>query len=117
MRIIQKISLVLAIFIAFLIFYLSSLTFPQSSSSSASYPSFLYHFAIFFFLSSFLLLAVSERFDVFTFSFIILLSLLYASLDELHQHFVPGRAMNVVDLMVNFLGLLSGGVVVGFFRR
>jgi len=33
---------------------------------------------------------------------------LYAITDEIHQYFVPGRAMQIEDLLVDFSGLLFG---------
>ena len=32
----------------------------------------------------------------------------YALSDEIHQFFVPGRAFQLIDLTVNFFGILSG---------
>lgn len=34
--------------------------------------------------------------------------LFYAVLDELHQHFVPGRSMSVLDVSLDFGGVLCG---------
>jgi len=33
---------------------------------------------------------------------------LYAATDELHQYFVPGREMDIVDWLFDFLGSASG---------
>lgn len=34
--------------------------------------------------------------------------LLFALVDELHQKFIPGRDVEIIDLGVNFVGILSG---------
>ncbi len=38
----------------------------------------------------------------------VLLSMLYALSDETHQLFVPGRAFQVVDLIIDFIGSITG---------
>jgi VanZ family protein len=39
---------------------------------------------------------------------VILISMLFALSDEIHQLFVPGRAFQVIDLFIDFLGSLFG---------
>jgi VanZ family protein len=45
---------------------------------------------------------------------VILISMLFALSDEIHQLFVPGRAFQVVDLLIDLLGVLCG---VYLYRR
>lgn len=40
--------------------------------------------------------------------FSVLLAMLYALSDEIHQIFVPGRTFQVIDLVIDFLGILFG---------
>lgn len=118
MHLSQKISLGAAFFIAILILILSSMPFPSSPYKTFSYTSFVYHFGIFFFLSSFLLLAVFDsRLYGLLFFLVLVIVFFYAGLDELHQQFVLGRATTFTDLLTNFAGVLGGGVVVRIFRR
>ena len=42
---------------------------------------------------------------------------LYAATDELHQYFVPGRAMRFYDVAIDSLGVLSGIGIVLFICR
>lgn len=42
---------------------------------------------------------------------------LYAISDEIHQLFVPGRAFEVKDIVIDCAGFLLGVVVVGAMRR
>ncbi len=39
---------------------------------------------------------------------VVIIAMLYALSDETHQLFVPGRAFQVIDLVVDFLGVLGG---------
>lgn len=42
------------------------------------------------------------------------LGVVYAATDELHQHFVPGRDGNLVDVAIDALGLAAGAAL---YRR
>ena len=42
---------------------------------------------------------------------VILLCLIYAIFDEIHQHFVPGRSSSIVDLLVDSFGIVLGSVI------
>ena len=68
------------------------------------------HSTIFFILSVLvsmsLLLGDTKRSRVLFIS--IALSLLYAFMDEFHQFFVPGRASEMADIMLDMLGILLG---------
>jgi VanZ family protein len=39
---------------------------------------------------------------------LLLMTMAFALSDEIHQLFVPGRAFQVIDLIIDFLGLLFG---------
>lgn len=39
---------------------------------------------------------------------VLILAMVYALSDEIHQLFVPGRAFQVVDLMIDLLGSIAG---------
>lgn len=41
----------------------------------------------------------------------VLCSFLYACTDELHQHFVPGRSAQLIDLIVDTVGALFGTII------
>lgn len=47
----------------------------------------------------------------------LLICLLYAISDEIHQIFVPGRAGRWYDVMIDFLGSLTGAVLSVLFLR
>ena len=43
---------------------------------------------------------------------VLLISLIYAGLDELHQYFVPGRSCSLGDFWIDSTGILLGFLVV-----
>ncbi len=50
-----------------------------------------------------------KRSPILTLFFSVMLSgILFAISDEVHQHFIPGREMDLVDLCLDALGLLAG---------
>ena len=68
------------------------------------------HFAIFFTLGSVCLFAMNT-YNVSTkrkFIVSLLIPLLYAISDEIHQLFVPGRAGQIRDVLIDFTGAASG---------
>ena len=40
---------------------------------------------------------------------------LYAATDEIHQYFVPGRVMDIVDWLFDFLGSVFGAILYKLF--
>ena len=91
--------------IAGVIFYVSSLTFPPGKPVFNIFP-IIYHFLAFFWLAFFLSLALvrGKRTDFMVIA--ILIAVMYAVSDEFHQLFVPGRACDFKDFLVD-----SGGII------
>ena len=86
-----------------LIFYFSSRTSENIMIASAK-PSFIYHMLEYFVLS-FLLFRAFKGYNVKNaFLLSILFSTFYGVTDEIHQLFVPGRAFEIKDLFIDFLG-------------
>lgn len=46
-----------------------------------------------------------------------LLSLVYASSDEIHQAFVPTRGPSVIDVGIDTLGIIFGDIVYRMYKR
>lgn len=112
----KKLSIILTIIIAGLIFYVSTITFEASSGKSTSILSIAYHFGIFFLFSLFLLITIkgeneTEKKHILI---VLLISLAYAGLDEFHQMFVFGRNSSIKDVIIDFLGSL---VAVSFYEE
>ncbi len=72
------------------------------------------HFSIYTVLSIFISLSLSTyaRFKSRYWACSVLISMLYAITDELHQYFVPGRACQLKDVIIDTCGALLGAVFV-----
>lgn len=51
-----------------------------------------------------------------TMPFAVFVTVLFGLLDEIHQAFVPGRSSEVLDLVADFVGALSGALLSGVLR-
>ena len=97
-------SWLVTIIIAILNFYISSLTF--APGKGGGYLSYIYHFTAFSYLTLFLLISLSggKRSNLIFLS--VMLTIIYGIIDEIHQHFVPGRYSSFNDILINSLGIL-----------
>ena len=70
----------------------------------------LAHFVLYLILGVLLLNALNynKQKRNANFVFALLISFIYAITDEIHQVFVPGRAFQIYDLLIDFLGSLIG---------
>ncbi len=70
----------------------------------------LAHFAIYLVLGVLLLNALNqnETDDRVNFALALLISLLYAISDEIHQMYVPGRVGQIYDVLIDFVGSIIG---------
>lgn len=69
---------------------------------------YLAHFGVFFILGGFFIIWKSDEQGSFSFRrniCFVLGLLVFASLDEIHQIWIPGRSFNPLDLIYNTLGL------------
>jgi VanZ family protein len=105
MKTFQKIFLFLALIAGVFIFYISSLSYTPNPFPTTSLISILYHFGIFFLFALFLTLGLGKNYF-----FLIILSGVYAGLDELHQYFVPNRVADIFDFGIDFSGIVFGVV-------
>ena len=71
------------------------------------------HFSLYFFMSMviYLFFAVLRRKYLFAGIISILICFMYASLDEFHQKFVPGRTPLVKDVMIDTSGAILGSIM------
>ena len=146
----QKICFIFALLVAIFIFYSSSLSFKTAPKQATSLNSIIFHFSVFFAFASFLFLAQTEfntsqqaatslslrlknpnhskLWEIFIFAnlkgenifLVLLISLIYAAFDEMHQYFVPGRFSDVFDVATDFLGSLTSVIfltILNYFRR
>lgn len=107
------VSWTITLAIAITIFYLSSKTFPQGTSTTSNL-SIIYHFFAFFFLALFLLISTLKgKLNQQIFFISIIIAILYGASDELHQYFVPGRHFSLFDILTNSAGILTASVIYG----
>lgn len=103
----HKISLIIAVLIAIAMFYISSLTFEDSSSGSGgSIKAVLYHIFAYFFLVLFLNFSLVKGENTKFMFIAILISIFYGVADEIHQYFVPGRYASLSDAGLNTVGII-----------
>ena len=69
------------------------------------------HFSIYAFLGFWLLFLVRQYRPKHAIPITVASSFLYAITDELHQHFVPGRSCQIIDVFIDTAGALTGGLV------
>jgi len=109
----NKLSWVITILIAFVIFYFSSLSFlGVGEGYGKNWMSIVYHIVIFFFLSLFLFISlIKGKLNFKLFLFVILVLISYGVLDEIHQFFVQGRFCTVIDVFFDSIGILFAFMV------
>ncbi len=116
MKTYQKISFIFAILTGIFIFFMSSITFESCGSGNTNLLSIVYHLGAFFLFGFFLFL--SSGFDDLKINFIIFIScFVYASLDELHQFFVPGRFCCFFDVFIDCVGVILSFVFIWFIKK
>lgn len=108
----------IAVILAIIIFYFSSIPGSQINLPGMNF-SIIYHFGIFFLFAFFLFISmkgnrkINQKFVIIT----LLLVLIYAILDEIHQIFVPLRTPSVNDLLVDALGGITSIILYSYFRK
>jgi len=105
----KKLSWVITVLIAVIIFWFSSLDFAGAGISkyNLNWMSIIYHIVIFFFLSIFFFISLirgEENYKLFFLTVLILIA--YGIIDEIHQFFIPGRFCTISDLGFNTVGVL-----------
>lgn len=89
------------------IFYISSLPSSSIPGAGISFNPKLYHIIIFFLLTFFLSIALVKGKYKKYLAVALFLAFFYATLDEIHQSFVPGRTPSFRDLFLDALGILT----------
>ena len=107
----NKLSLIITILIAGIIFYMSSLTFKPGVLRGFPWKPIAYHFYAFLFLAVFLLIAITKGKNKESIFLAINLAVLYAISDEVHQLFVPGRAFAFADILTDSAGILFATLI------
>ena len=113
--------LVLSIAWVFFTFYLL-IIYSHKESSTISFPFLdkVVHFILFFIQSILItntLYEYSDRNNRIILIASIILLLLFGLIIEIQQIYLPYRTFEIMDLIANFLGVLSGSFVVIYFRK
>jgi VanZ family protein len=110
--------IIMTFIIALVIFLASSITsFPIIEKTGIDL-SIFYHFGVFFMLTFFLTLSlINRKISNKTIIIILLISIIYALFDEVHQLFVPGRFCNIKDMSIDFAGSLVSVLVIKIIEK
>lgn len=107
-----KISWILTIVIASLIFYFSSLSFQGGSGVNTGSNTIIYHFFAFFFFALFLNISLLRgKMNKWLMLYGIFIAVVYGVLDEVHQLFVPGRFFSLFDIVIDALGVIVSSYI------
>ncbi len=106
-------------FYLILIFYFSSQTAIPASSFLAEkvyIGSYLQHVLIYIGLA--LTIYRATNYSRNNSNFLVVFSTtLYGLTDEIHQHFVPGRTFELLDIGMDFLGAILALIIIGLYRK
>ena len=107
----NKLSWLITIFGAVMIFYLSSIAFefPSIGEEGTNLISMLYHVSAFFCFAFFLFISVRKINYIFALTIII--AIFYGLLDEVHQLFIAGRFCTFLDFLLDTTGILFASMI------
>ena len=109
------------VFWMWLIYYISSFPspleqiIPEKALAYFDFEHFIYHiieYAILSFLLYRALKITSKNPQILA----ILITILYGIIDELHQYFVPGRILSIVDILIDLFGAIVMQSVVNIYN-
>jgi len=104
----RGISFILTILIAIEIFYVSSIPGNIVTGKNIWIPR-AYHFIVFFLFSFFVFITIkgNKKIKSNYLLIVLIISISYAILDEIHQMFVPFRESSIKDILTNTIGIFS----------
>lgn len=99
---------IMTLLIAVEIFYFSSIPGTKVSTGIGIIP-IVYHFTAFFLLSFFMLITIKGKGKIKAkhLILVLLISIAYSVLDEIHQMFVPLRSSDINDILTDSAGIIS----------
>jgi len=104
----RTIPLILTLLLAVEIFYISSIpSFSQSSVKGINF-AIIYHIMVFFLLTFFLIILIkgNSKLKPKQIIWVLIITVIYAIFDEIHQSFVPGRSSTIKDILIDCIGIL-----------
>jgi len=115
----RGISVIITALIAIEIFFFSSIPGGVPGTGGGIRVSVIYHMIIFFLFNFFLLMAIKGKREIRLTYIItaIIISILYAFLDEFHQFFVPFRAPDISDILTDTVGIFLSSILILYFKK
>ena len=111
-------AIILTLLMAIEIFYFSSITGVKGPGGGLNL-SIVYHFVAFFLLSFFLMVSVvgQKEIKIKYIVTVLLISMAYSVLDEVHQIFVPGRFPDLFDIFTDSAGIFSSMILYLYTKK
>lgn len=102
------IPLIILLLLAAEIFYFSSISSTPESPVKGINMAVIYHIIVFFLFTFFLIITIkgSSKLKPKHIIWVLIISILYAISDEIHQLFVPGRFSTIKDILIDLIGIL-----------
>jgi VanZ family protein len=109
----KTIPLILVLLLAIEIFYVSSIkSLPQAPVQGINF-AVVYHIIVFFLLTFFLFIVIKgdSKFKTKHLLGVLIIVLIYAISDEIHQLFVPSRSSTINDVLIDLIGILLATLI------
>jgi VanZ family protein len=113
----KKVQLIYAPLVIYWIVLLTATSFPTTSIPTMVISDKVMHFTAYFGLGILLNLTLmfQNRYPVLKIKnafYTLLIGSVYGVIDEVHQYFIPGRSMEFLDFLADFLGLVLAVILV-----
>ena len=115
----RVIPIIITALIAIEIFYFSSIPGGVPGTGGGIRVSIIYHLIVFFLFNFFLLMSIKGNREI-RLTYImtaLIISILYAFLDEFHQFFVPFRAPDIGDILTDTIGIFLSTILILYFKK
>lgn len=113
-------AIILIILVALEILYFSSIPggHPGTGGGITGIAT-IYHFVVFFLFGFFLLISIigNKKIKINYMVIALVISIIYAVLDEVHQMFVPFRSPSIRDILTDTAGIFSSMLLYLYFRK
>lgn len=115
----RYVAIILTILIAIEIFYFSSISGGQPGTGGGIRISIFYHFLVFFLFNFFLLVSIigNKKIKINYIILALIISIIYAVLDEVHQMFVLFRNPAIQDVLTDTVGIFSSMILYLYSKR
>ena len=113
----RGISIIFLMMIVIEIFIISSI--PSGQATGGADFAWLYHFSVFFLFNLFFLTSVksSKTITIKKLVIVLVISLIYSILDEIHQFFVPLRNPSIENILTDRIGIFSSVITYLYYSR